>query len=171
MISSSWVEVKKFNQVHEQSEDGWRCCNWVSTGRWGVFKQLTDSRTSWRAWDEMISWSVLNQLSSCTWRPMKRNLRGCDVKIRWEVFEQLTKFTYMLDTDEHDGIGWSYGSEMRGIQTGVQVHVLAGEDGTGLTESREASWNFIFFKFKFTLRLFTYTLEMECQWSGGTPRY
>ena len=35
----------------------------------------------------------------------------------------------MLDTDEQDRIGWSYGSEMRGFQTCIQIHVHAGEDG------------------------------------------
>ena len=30
-----------------------------------------------------------------------------DGMIRWEILKQLTKFTYWLETDEEDGMGWS----------------------------------------------------------------
>ena len=33
--------------------------------------------------------------------------RGWDGIIRWEIFKQFTKFTYALETDAEDGIGWS----------------------------------------------------------------
>ena len=62
------------------------------------------TRDGWRDWwsDERSS----NNWSSARtrWRRMRR---GWDGMIRWEVFKQLTEFTYILGTDEEDGMEWS----------------------------------------------------------------
>ena len=43
--------------------------------------------------------------------------------IRLEILKQLTKFTYWLETDEEDGMGWS-DEDLKIID---QVHILSGD--------------------------------------------
>ena len=79
--------------------------------------------------------------------------RRWDGMIRWEIVKQLTKFTYSLETDEEDGMGWldakfwnnwpssrtgwrrmekmGCNDQTRYLKTIDQVHVLAGDGWRG----------------------------------------
>ena len=67
------------------------------------------SRTLWRRMTRtgyrIIKGEILNSWSSSRtlWRQMKR--MWCDDQIR-EILNQLTKFTYSLETNEKDGMEW-----------------------------------------------------------------
>ena len=118
------------DQVHVHPGDGWR--GWYGIIRWEVFKQLTkftyeletdeedgmgwsderssnnwpSSRTSWRqmkrmGWDHQMRTSNNWPSSRTFWRRIKRMMR-------WELFKQLTKFTYFLETDAEDRMRRSY---------------------------------------------------------------
>ena len=89
-------DLKTFGQVHVLPGDGWR--GWNGMMRWEILKHWPSSRTAWR-WMKRMGWDD-----------------------QWEILKHLAKFTYFLDTDEEDGMGWS----VRDLKTFGQVHVLAG---------------------------------------------
>ena len=133
-------------------------------------KNWPSSHTLWRwmkrtGWDDQMrdiqTIEQVHKLPGDGWR-------GWDVMITWEIFKQLTKFTYSLETDEEDRMGWSdvrysnnwpsshtswrqmkrmgWDDQMRDIQTIDQVHILPGEGWRGwdkglqLTSSNTSSW-------------------------------
>ena len=172
-------DIQTIEQVHILSGDGWR--GWDGTIRWEMFKQLAKFIYKLEMDEEDgMGWSherySNNWPSSHTlWRQMKRtewddqmwDIQTIDQvhilpgdrwgawngMIRWEIFKQLTKFTYRLEMDEEDGMGWSHerysnnwpssltswrqmkgmGSDdqMRGIQSIKQVHLLSGDGWRG----------------------------------------
>ena len=101
----------------ERSKNNWpisRTC-WRRMKRMGWDDQMRDLKTidqvhvlagdGWRGWsdDQMKDLKTIDQvhvLAGDGWR-------GWDGMIRWEILKQLTKFTYALETDEEDGMGWS----------------------------------------------------------------
>ena len=128
-------DIKTIDQVHVLPGDGWR--GWDGMIRWEILKQLTkftycletdegdgmglsderysnnwplaSSRTLWRrmkgmGWDDqMRDIQTIDQVHILT----RDRWRGWDGMIRWDILKQLTKFTYCLETDEGDGMGWS----------------------------------------------------------------
>ena len=63
------------------------------------------SENRWRGWNEMIRWDAFKQLTKFTYILETDEEDGMGWSMR--IFKQLTKFTYILDTDEEDGMGWS----------------------------------------------------------------
>ena len=78
--------------------------------------------------------------------------RGRDKKMKWAFSNIWQKFTYELETDEEEGLGWSderyynsptsrtswrrrkrkeYGDQMRDFQTIDKIHVRAGDGSRG----------------------------------------
>ena len=99
--------LQTIDQVHVLPEDGWR--GWDGVIRWEVIKQLTKSTFELETDDEdRMGWS--DERSSNNWPSSRTNwrlMKRMDRMIRWEVIKQLTKFTYSLETDEEDRMGWS----------------------------------------------------------------
>ena len=97
--------LQTINQVHILSADVW--WRWDRIIRWEVINNLskftyvleTDEEDEMVWWDEMSSnyWPSSRTL----WRRMKR--MGWDDQMK--VFKQLTKFTYILDTEDEDIMG------------------------------------------------------------------
>ena len=172
-------DIQTVDQVHVLPGDGWG--GWDGMMGWEIFKQLTkftyslemeeedemrwddgrysnnwpSSLTSWR-WMKRIRWDdqmrgiqSINQvhlLSGDGWR-------GWYGMVRWEIFKQLTKFMYHLETGKGDRMGWSekrysnnwtsshtswrwmkrmgWDDHMRDIQTIGQVHLRAGDRWRG----------------------------------------
>ena len=127
MMRIGWDDQMKglqtIDQVHVQTGDGWR--GWIGWSDERSSNNWPSSRTSWRRmkrmrWDDkMRGLQTINQvylLSGDGWRRQNET-------IRWEVFKQLTKFTYPLEMDEEDG--WD--DQIRSHQSINQVYVLSGD--------------------------------------------
>jgi hypothetical protein len=111
---TSWRRIKRmiryemFKQLsYILSGDGWR---WDRMIRREIFKQLSVTKFTYSLeTDEEDGMGWLDKRYSNNWliHVLSWDIwRGCDGMIRWEVVKQLTKFTYELETDEEDGIGW-----------------------------------------------------------------
>ena len=165
--STYWLETEEGNRMG--SDEGIQTINkvhvlaggrWRKLDGWEVFKRLTKF-TYYLETDEgnEMGWSdegiqaidKIHILAGDGWRKW-------DGMIRWGVLKQLTKFTYWLETDQGNGIGWSD----KGIQKIDQfTYFLKTEE-----EGRVIRWEV----FK-QLTKFTYSLETEeadgIGWSDG----
>ena len=120
-------DLKSIDQVHVLSGDVWR--GWDGMIRPEILNQLTKFTYQLETDEEDgMRWSdrdIKNTKIRTSWRWMKRmgwddkmrdlkpidqdhvlprdGWRGWDGMIRWEILNQLTKFTYFLETDEEDG--------------------------------------------------------------------
>ena len=123
-------DLKSIDQVHVLSGDVWR--GWDGMIRPEILNQLTKFTYQLETDEEDgMGWSdrdIKNTKIRTSWRWMKRmgwddkmrDLKPIDQDhvlpgdgwrwdgmIRWEILNQLTKFTYHLETNEEDGTGWS----------------------------------------------------------------
>ena len=105
--SDKMTGLQTIKQVHVRTGDGWRRRDGMI--RWKLSNNWLSSRTSWgqmkrMGWDDqMRDDQTIDQVHI---HPGDRR-RGWDRMITWEVFKQFTKFTYILETDEEDRMGWS----------------------------------------------------------------
>ena len=79
--------------------------------RWGVFKHMTKFTyllKTMKKRDRMVRWDGVRTISRFHEQP-EDGWRGWDRMIRLVVFKHMTKFTYLLKTDEEGGMGWSDG--------------------------------------------------------------
>ena len=123
-------QLTKFTHI---LDDRWR--GWDRMIRWEIFKQLTKftynleiDEKDGMGWSEerysnnwLSSHTIWRQTKRTGWDDQMRDIqtieqvhippgdgwRGWDGMIRWEIFKQLTKFTYILETNEEDRMGWS----------------------------------------------------------------
>ena len=97
-------DIQKIDQVHVHSGDRWRA--WDGMIRREIFKTIDQvhvhSGDGWRGCeDQMGGLKTIDQVHVPTGDRWKWNRM-----IRCEVIKQLTKFTYILKTDEEDEMGW-----------------------------------------------------------------
>ena len=88
-------------QVHVRSGGGWVGLGWSDkrpSNNW------PSSRTNWWRMKGMERGNQMSNTQINNWPGSRTPLRGWDGMIRWEIFKQLTKFTYKLEMDEEDGM-------------------------------------------------------------------